>query len=61
MGSQSNVIALFVIAAFVLFITSRGELPVYMGFLLGGPSAKDQAVAGVKISAGTVAEALALL
>jgi hypothetical protein len=33
--NQSNVIFGFLLAAFIVFITMRGELPVYMGFLLG--------------------------
>jgi hypothetical protein len=32
---NSNVTAMFLLAAFLFFITARGELPVYMGFLLG--------------------------
>jgi len=34
--SQSSVIVGFTIAAFIVFITVRGKLPVYMGFLTGG-------------------------
>lgn len=34
---QSNVIFAFVFAAYVIFITMRGELPKYMGFLLATP------------------------
>ena len=30
---QSNVIFGFLFAAFVIFITQRGELPIYLGFL----------------------------
>lgn len=33
-----NVVALYLIAAFLVFITLRGELPVYMGFLLSPAS-----------------------
>jgi hypothetical protein len=33
--SQSNVIFAFLFAAFVIFITMRGKLPTYLGFLLG--------------------------
>lgn len=35
---QSNVIFFFVFAAFFVFITMRGELPKYLGFLLASPS-----------------------
>jgi len=34
---QSNAIFFFVFAAFFVFITLRGELPKYMGFLLASP------------------------
>lgn len=34
---QSNVIMAFVFAAFIVFVTQRGELPVYLGFLLATP------------------------
>jgi hypothetical protein len=33
--SQSNSIFAFLALAFIVFITMRGELPVYTGFLLG--------------------------
>lgn len=32
---QSNVIFAFLFAAFIIFVTVRGNLPKYMGFLLG--------------------------
>ncbi len=35
MGNQSNVIAAYLFAAFLVFITMRGELRQYMGFILG--------------------------
>jgi hypothetical protein len=35
---QSNIIAGMVIVAFIIFITVRGELPTYMGFLFGASS-----------------------
>lgn len=35
-GSQSNVIVAYLLIAFIVFITVRGELPTYLGFLLGG-------------------------
>lgn len=43
--SQSDVIFFYVFAAFFVFITMRGELPKYMGFLLLPP--KGQSVAPV--------------
>lgn len=35
MNNQSNVIAAFLLVAFLVFITMRGELPTYIGLLLG--------------------------
>lgn len=35
--SQSNIIAGFMTLAFVVYITIKGELPVYLGFLLAEP------------------------
>lgn len=32
---QSSLIAFYLLAAFVVFITMRGELSVYLGFLMG--------------------------
>lgn len=32
---QDNIIALALFAAFLVFITARGELRTYMGFLIG--------------------------
>lgn len=32
---QSNVIFAYLFAAFLIFITLRGELPLYMGLILG--------------------------
>jgi hypothetical protein len=37
-NSQSNVIFAYLLIAFIVFITVRGELPTYLGFLLGGTS-----------------------
>lgn len=34
---QSNIIFFYLLAFFVVFITARGELPVYLGFLLATP------------------------
>lgn len=33
--NNSDVIAAFIGIAFVVFITMRGELPIYAGFLIG--------------------------
>lgn len=35
--SQSNRIFAFMALAFVVFITMKGELPVYLGFILSTP------------------------
>ena len=35
---QDTVIAAFVFLAFIVFITLKGELPVYMGFFVPGSS-----------------------
>jgi hypothetical protein len=34
---QSNAIFGFLFIAFLVYITMKGELPVYLGFLFGGP------------------------
>jgi hypothetical protein len=36
--SQSNVIFAFIFLAFLFFITARGELRKYMGYLLSTPT-----------------------
>ena len=36
---QSNIIAGFLFMAFLIYITLKGELPVYMGFLLSSAPA----------------------
>lgn len=41
--SQSNIIFGFLFAAFVIFITQRGELPIYLGFILAKPRAAGTA------------------
>lgn len=33
--NQSNVIFAFLFAAFIIFVTMRGDLPKYLGFVLG--------------------------
>jgi hypothetical protein len=38
---QSNVIFFYLFAAFFVFITLRGELRKYMGFLLSTPAASS--------------------
>jgi hypothetical protein len=35
MDNQSNIIFAFLFVAFLVFITMRGELPTYLGFLFG--------------------------
>lgn len=35
--NQSTVIFGFLFAAFLVFITQRGELPIYLGFILATP------------------------
>lgn len=37
--NQSNIIAAYLFVAFVIFITMRGELGVYLGFFIGGGAA----------------------
>ncbi|MDE2020305.1 MAG: hypothetical protein KGJ13_08225 [Patescibacteria group bacterium] len=41
---QSNVIFFYLFAAFFVFITMRGELRKYMGFLLSTPTPAPQRV-----------------
>jgi len=36
--NQSSVIFFFIFAAYFVFVTIRGELPIYMGLLLKSPS-----------------------
>lgn len=40
--TQSNVILAFIALAFFIFITMRGELRTYMGFLFGSTAAPPQ-------------------
>ena len=35
MDSQSNIIAGYLVAGFIVYITMKGELRTYMGFILG--------------------------
>lgn len=41
---QSNVIFFYIFAAYLIFITMRGELPKYLGFLLASPANANQNV-----------------
>lgn len=50
---QSNVIFFFLFAAFFVFITLRGELRKYMGFLLSSPVASSSPTR-VTITGGSV-------
>ncbi len=34
--SQSSVLAFYMLAAFIVFVTVRGELSTYVGFFVGG-------------------------
>jgi hypothetical protein len=43
---QSNVIFFYLFAAFFVFITMRGELPKYMGFLLASPQGGSSVTRG---------------
>jgi hypothetical protein len=54
--SQSNFIALFLFAAFIVFITLRGELPKYLGLLI--PAKGATAPAGT-VTASPLAPATA--
>jgi hypothetical protein len=53
--NQSTKITGFIVAAFVIFITIHGELPTYLGFLIGG---KSPNAASGKLGGGNVASAL---
>lgn len=35
MVNQSTIVAFFLLAGFVIFVTQRGELPAYIGLLVG--------------------------
>jgi hypothetical protein len=48
---QSSVIFFFLFASFVIFITLKGELPVYLGLLLKSPG--TTATPGTQASAAT--------
>lgn len=57
--SQSASIFAFLAVAFIVFITQRGELPVYMGFLLGNVSTtpSNSTVQTNNFNAGNIATA----
>lgn len=56
---QSNVIFFYLFAAFVIFITMRGELPKYLGFLLASPKSTPTASPnGFNDTLGQVASAV---
>lgn len=64
--NQSSVIFFFIFAAYFVFITVRGELPIYMGLLLASPKqapAKvgDTGDAGTYVKTGIQAAELATL
>lgn len=56
--NQSNIIFGFLLAAFVIFITQRGELPIYLGFLLATPKnnnvTRGADLPDITTSAGTI-------
>lgn len=47
---QSSVIAAYLMIAFLVFITMRGELQAYMGFLLSSPAVGGSAGASAQQS-----------
>lgn len=49
--SQSTVIVAFLAAAFLIFITQRGSLRTYLGFLFGNVSAASNASASPNTAA----------
>lgn len=53
---QSSVIFFYMFAAFLIFITMRGELPVYMGFLLVPPKQKTGSVQGANNIGALIAD-----
>jgi hypothetical protein len=55
---QSNAIFFFLIAAFIIFITMRGELPTYLGFLVGGSSSAPAATSDAGSDAANTALAV---
>lgn len=51
--SRGSVIALYVFAAFVIFITQRGELPQYLGYLFGASSGSPGPGGASSVTSGT--------
>jgi len=49
-GNQSGVIFGFIVTAFFVYITLKGELPVYAGLLLLSPSQGGSGSAASKVS-----------
>jgi len=45
--AQTNIIAGCAIVAFIIFVTVKGELPTYLGFLVGAQGAQADAGAGI--------------
>jgi hypothetical protein len=58
---QSSVIFFFLFASFVIFITLKGELPVYLGLLLKSPAQTPAPGSSSGPSAATVAQAVQTL
>lgn len=66
--NQSSVIFGFLLVAWLVFITQRGELPVYWGFLAkspqgasSGPNASGSGVLGVAQTLGSITNTAAQL
>ena len=60
--NQSNIIAAYLFAAFVIYITMRGELRTYLGFFFGGgasPVASGSPTTAPQSSANTANSASA--
>lgn len=58
--SQSNIIFAAIFIAYLIFITVRGEIPIYLGLLLKSPAqtpATGTATAASGVNAGQVANA----
>jgi hypothetical protein len=56
---QSNVIFAFLLVAFIMFVTMKGELPIYLGFFLSSPqgSSGTGSASNILGSVGNVANA----
>ena len=55
--NQSSLIAFYLLAAFVVFITMRGELPLYLGFFLGNAAPSVDPLTGAQDALGKAASA----